>query len=253
MNCKQIEKLLSLYAGRDLDAQSERLITAHIESCTACSAAADEYRQSCDLLQEFAPPAFSEDVYAGIRQNVWRQIESESHTRSWWDDMFALVHPRLTTAFATVVLIAVAALGIYFIANRLSRPNRIAGTVPFVNPKAPDKVQPSGSPDNRVRLQTITSNETPGTRLPVRHPTHQRIHREVIADRADSAVVAQTAPSISVETSTVLDDSARSDPSADDNSGKTLRMEIQTKNPNIRIIWFSPRDTRRVFPKSKGI
>jgi hypothetical protein len=33
-----------------------------------------------ELLQEFAPPAYSEDVYAGIRQNVWRQIESESTT-----------------------------------------------------------------------------------------------------------------------------------------------------------------------------
>lgn len=253
MNCKQIENLLPLYVSRDLDTRSERLVTAHVESCAACSAAASEYQQTRDLLQEFPSPAFSEDVYAGIRQNVWRQIESESRTRSWWEDMFASFHPRLTMAFATVVLIAVSALGIYFLANRLSPPNQIAGTVPFVNPKARDKEQPPGSHDNKTAVQPITSNETPEPRLAVRRPTHRRIHRDAIADRADSVVVAQSAPSLPVETSAALDNPAQSDTSADDNSGKTLRMEIQTKNPNIRIIWFLPRDPKRVSPKSKGI
>ena len=253
MNCKQIEKLLPLYAGRDLDAQSERLVTAHVESCAACRAAAAEYLQTRNLIQEFAPPAFSEDVYAGIRQNVWRQIETESTTRSWWEDMFALFHPRWTTAFATVVLIAVSALGIYFIANRLSRPNRTAETVPFVNPKAGDKEEPSGSPTkDKTGVPPETSNETTRQRLAVRRPTQRRIHRDVIADRADSVVVA-SAPSQTVYTPMDPDTPVQTDESSDNNSKNTLRMEIQTKNPNIRIIWFSQRETRRVSPTSKGI
>jgi hypothetical protein len=251
MNCKQIENLLPLYAGRDLDSRSERLITAHVESCTACATAAGEYQQTRDLLQEVAPLPFSDDVYAGMRQNVWRQIESESVTRSWWEEMFVLFHPRWTRAFATVVLIAVSAFGIYFIANRLSRPNRTAETVPFVNPKAQDKEEPSGSPKDTTSVPPVTANETTRPRLAVRRPTHRRIHRDVIADRADSVVVA-SAPSQTVDTPMDPNNSAQTDESSD-NSKNTLRMEIQTKNPNIRIIWFSHRETSRVSPTSKGI
>ena len=253
MNCKQIEKLLPLYVGHDLDAQSERLVTAHVESCSACSIAAGEYRQTRELLQEFALPVFSEDVYAGIRQDVWRQIESESRTRSWWEDMFALFHPRLATAVATAVLIAVSAFGIYFIANRLSRPNQTAGTVPFVNPKAENKEEPSGSPKEKTSVLPVTSNETPGARLAVRRPTRQRIHRNVIPESQDSLALANSSPSPTVYTPIDPDNSARTDESTDNDSKNTLRMEIQTKNPNIRIIWFSQRETKRVSPTSKGI
>ena len=39
---------------------------------------ADEYRETRQLLQLFAPPPFSEAVYAGIRQRVLREIGRES-------------------------------------------------------------------------------------------------------------------------------------------------------------------------------
>jgi Putative zinc-finger len=253
MNCKQIEKLLPLYAGRDLDTQSERLITAHVESCAACAAAAAEYQQSRELLQGFAPPAVSEDVYAGIRQNVWRQIESESTTRSRWQDMFALFHPRLTTALATVALIAVSAFGIYFIANRLSRPNQTAGNVSFVKPKAPDKEQASGSPDNKASGPAGTSGQTPSPRLADRRATLRRKHRNVVPESQDSLVVAKSVPLQTVYTPMDPGNSGQTDESSDNKTENTLRMEIQTKNPNIRIIWFSQRETRRVSPTSKGI
>jgi hypothetical protein len=38
-------------------------------------------------------------------------------------------------------------------------------------------------------------------------------------------------------------------------SEKTLRVEMQTKDPNIRIIWFTPQPTKQASPSkfSKGI
>ena len=77
MNCKQIEKLLPLYAGHDLSARREQLITTRLQSCAACSATAAEYREARDLLQEFTPPAFSEKAFAEVRKRVWQQIETE--------------------------------------------------------------------------------------------------------------------------------------------------------------------------------
>jgi hypothetical protein len=40
------------------------------------------------------------------------------------------------------------------------------------------------------------------------------------------------------------------DPAA---SEKTLRVEMQTKNPNVRIIWFAHQPIQQDSPGSKGI
>lgn len=249
MNCEQVEELLPLYVGRDLEAGRERLVTVHVESCAACFAAATEHRQTRELIQELVPPAFSDDVYAGIRQNVWRRIESESTSQSQWDVITGLFRPRLTWALAIVALIAVSALGIYLIAGRLSLPQRIAVRDLATHSNGPDKERSK----DETKVPPITSNEPPGSRLADRRTTHRRIRRSVIADRADSVAVAQGAPSLTVDPPTGMDNSAQPDASSDNNSKNTLRMEMQTKNPNIRIIWFSQRDAKRVFPSPKGI
>jgi hypothetical protein len=253
MNCKQIEKLLPLYVGRDLDTQSERLITAHVESCAACSAATGEYRQTRELLQEFAPSVFSEDVYAGIRENVWRQIESESAARSPWKSVLDLFRPRLAWALATVVLIAVSVLGIYLVSNRLSGPQPIAETAPGTNSTAQDNKPPLPSPKEGTRVLPVTPGDTPGPRLADRRATHRRMHRNVVPESADSLAVAKSSPSQTAYTPIDPANSVQTDESSDNNSKSTLRLEIQTKNPNIRIIWFSQRETKRVSPTSKGI
>jgi len=77
MNCTQAHELLPLYAGRDLDEKRARLVSEHIQICTACTRVAGEYREAVELAQHFAPPVFSEDVYANVRRQVMQQIENE--------------------------------------------------------------------------------------------------------------------------------------------------------------------------------
>ena len=253
MNCKQVEKLLPLYVGHDLDTQSERSITAHLESCTACFAVTGEFRSSRELLQEFAPPAFSEDIYEGVRRNVWRQIEAESAARSPWEAVVDLFRPRLAWAFATVLLIAVSLLGIYLISNRLSGPQSIAEVAPGTNSNVPDNKSPLPSTEKGSRVSSVTPGETPRPRLADRRATHRRTLRNVVPESQDSLAVAKHGPSPTVYTPVDPVNSAQTDESSDNDSKNTLRMEIQTKNPNIRIIWFSQRETKRVSPTSKGI
>lgn len=253
MNCQQVEKLLPLYVSRDLEAARERLVIAHVESCAACAVAAGEYRQSRQWLQEFAPPAFSEDVYAGIRQNVWRRIESGSGRQSQWQIIASWFQPRLAWALATVVLIAVSVFGVYLMANRSSSSLRIAASFPGMNPSAQDTELPQSLPDE-ARVPASTSNErSKGQHLAGVRMSRRRTNRSVINDRADSVVVARSGPSLPADSSSRINTFPRSDAGADNSSERPLRMEIQTRNPNIRIIWFSQREPKSESPNSKGI
>ena len=253
MNCKQVEELLPLLVSRDLEAGRERLVTAHVESCAACSVAAGEYRQSRQLLQEFVPPAFSDDVYAGIRQNVWRRIESESSRQSQWQVITSWFQPRLAWASATVVLFAASVFGIYLMANRSSVSPGAAATLPGMNRNAQDK-EPSQLLKDGARVPASTTNEiSKGQRLAGLRTTQRRIHRNGISVRAESVAVARSGPSLPVDTSSRVNTFPQSDADVNKNSENTLRMEIQTKNPNIRIIWFSQRERKPAAPNSKGI
>ena len=78
MNCNQVEELLPLYVGHDLEVERARLITAHVQTCTHCARSAEEYVEAGQLLQQFALPQFSEATYATIRHNVQREIERQS-------------------------------------------------------------------------------------------------------------------------------------------------------------------------------
>ena len=111
MNCKQVEKFLPLWAGGDLESTRERSLREHLASCKACAAAASEYHETRQWLEEFAAPAFSDDVYAEMRQNVWRRIEIEASGPSVSQVIAGWFQPRWVWAPAAVLLIAIA---VYF-------------------------------------------------------------------------------------------------------------------------------------------
>ena len=253
MNCTQVEELLSLYAGHDLAETREQLVTAHLQSCAACSLAVAEYRDTRGLMQDFSPAVFDDDVYAEIRQNVWKQIEKQPQSRARLEWIGVWFQPRLGWAAATALMITISFVGLYFIVKEFTvRPTVIADVprtvVPAVGPvpethdgaplipgegppqrqvnmprrqRKPDRmVAPDRgnslaaySPDAQVKTMQKQTGAPP-SRLPTRAS-------ETLAFQSSSA------PTIGTEN---LDSAARDQ--------KTLRMEIQTKDPNIRIIWF---------------
>lgn len=253
MNCKQVENLLPLYVSHDLDAGREQLVAAHVQACNECHSAADEYRETRLMLQEFAPPAFSEDIYAEIRQNVWREIETEAASPSISEVIAGWFRPRLVWAMATALLVAVSVLGVYLIGNRWTVRQPVAVIGPEQNPTG------SNEPTVATPGAVATASPSPsgagmnGPRQATIHNPERRRDRRRAPDRTDSLVAkAPDAPPVNA-VSPQLNNSAELDSSADHDSGKALRMEIQTKDPNIRIIWFAQQDTKPTSPNSKGI
>jgi len=254
MNCRQIEKLLPLFAGRDLDAQSERLITAHVESCAACSAAAGEYRESRELLQEFAPPVFSEDVYAGIRQNVWRQIEAESTTVSVSEVIAGWFRPRVIWATASALLVAVLVLGIFLIGNRSTPRQEVAVNAPQKNRDGANGQIAAIPPRDTPTPSPLAPREgVKGPRQVYVGHSERRGDRKRAPARLNTLVANAPDALPNTSGSPRLGTLSDPDPSPARDSVKTLRMEIQTKDPNIRIIWFAQQDTKPVsHNNSKG-
>ena len=225
MNCKNVEPLLSLYVGRDLEDEQSRLVAGHLQTCTECSLAADEYAATSQLLQRFEPPSFSDETYASIRGQVLNQIERESHARVWpgfFSQLFSpLVQPRMRWVTAALLL-AVLVTTFYLSRNR------------------------SHQPPNDQRVAVRNSDESaPGLPLVSKGQDNVAVERRQI-NRKRKAKVDSSTNSRVVQRNVIL-----AQPLA---APAPLRVEMQTSNRNIRIIWLSPqRPSAAGTDGSKGI
>src|SRR6185503_9465810 len=243
MNCKQVEELLPLYAGRDLEEKRATLVAEHVQTCAACARVADEYRESVQLSEQFAPPVFSAAVYAGIRQRVLRKIETEATAPSWSQTIASLFRPRLTWAIAGMLLIVVSAFVIYFFMNRRN-----------VEPQLAHKAAVKEQPGTEERSNSGPQGDKRADRSPspmVIHPQRKRFRQmNIVSAKPTSAI--PTAQNVLPQPNSILEQTVfpHNDSAA---AAKPLRVEIQTKDPRIRIIWFVQPETKPEIPASKGI
>jgi len=261
MNCKNVEELLPLYVGRDLEAERARQINTHIQSCIECARSAREYVEANQLLQIFEPPRFSEATYAAIRSNVLREIERKASAPTLIELFMRPLPLHVTWAVSAAVMVVVCVFAYYFVADRMRVPTGTAGVPPAVTTN-------SRSPRLNLIAQasgySTTAGGTPA--VPVKSGVSPAVATNSRKPRLNQTVwhstVAGGTPAVPVRPVPVR--AARYFPAGESNndstntsatSDKTLRLEIQTSNPNIRIIWFShPPNTEGSPPESsKGI
>ena len=221
MNCKQVEDLLPLYVSHDLADKQARSVTDHLQNCAACAVVLNEHREAQQLLQDFAPAAFDAGAYDAIRQNVWRRIETESAKPAVTELIAGWFAPRLAWAAAAMILMAVAIGGIYLFTSRNT--DRRETVVNTPSPKVNPPVKQEGSDGARVAVSGKEKRSQPSQARPTAH----KRGRETVPDSRETLVA--TAPDASRSTGATVDAG----------QGKTVRMEIQTSDPNIRIIWFA--------------
>ena len=258
MNCKQIQELLPLYVGRDLEEKRAQLVTAHVQSCAECARAAGEYRETRQLLQQFTPPPFSEEVYAGIRQRVLREIERESPRSiapTLTQFVSSLFQPRIRWAVATALLVIVSVFAFYSAANRMKGREQVADGHRTINGlTSPSIKEVAGLPPVSI-VENVggTKRLAGGSHLSLR-----RKNPAAATDRTRPATVNNAdTRSIAVEASRKVNDLDEPNAASTRDSAtseKPLRVEMQTKDPNIRIIWFAPQPTKQDSPSkfSKG-
>jgi hypothetical protein len=246
MNCKDVQELLPLHVGGDLAAKKAQSLTGHLEDCSACAASAAEYRESFQLTKNFEPPVFSSEFYDGIRQSVLSEVARDSvAAKPWFLAGFLPLTFRFRPEWAVAAVLVIAVLAVYFVGIRykssletvkaptLGHPTDIAPTKP------PEVAGPIVTPNplDKERPQVVNNKN------PIRKPRQSKVTRTVkdptyIPQRIDS-------PQQSV---------AASAPATKD-SEKPLRVEMQTNDKNIRIIWFTYQNAKHDSPGkgSKGI
>lgn len=269
MNCKQVEELLPLYVGHELEDERVRLITAHVQTCTQCARSAEEYVEASQLLQGFSVPQFSEATFASVRQSVMSEIKRESEAPGLRDLLLRPFQPRLMWAVSTAVLLAVCAFAYYFVANR---PNVLHDQ----KAEAVIKLAPDGVADGRGPRQGSPAGVLDSPAVATSSPNHRMnpapLHKTVRPNLAGGLHSLTTAtnsrkPRLSQpswhsksagEPPAVPGSVQTSVPATFDtsvSSRKPMRLEIQTSDPNIRIIWFSQPSTHggSANESSKGI
>ena len=252
MNCKDVQELLPLYVGRDLEERRLKLITAHLQSCAECAGSVDEYHETRQLLQQFAPPPFSEAVYAGIRQRVLREIERDATAPGLSRLLESLFRPRLRWAVAIALLLAVSVFTFYFVANRSNNRQQVAGSEVKVDGPTSSSIKGS----EEVPPETTVKSKVQGLANST-HPSQRRKGTAVARDRTRPATVnnadtgSRSAEAFPERNLAQPNTVPTLDPAT---SEKTLRVEMQTRDPNIRIIWFTPQPTKQDSPSkfSKG-
>jgi len=249
MKCTHAEKLIPLFAGDDLSAQESDALRQHLESCANCRRLAAEFEESRDWMRGFAAPQFDEAMLDDLRDSVLREIGRGENRSRWLQWIVPGWNLQFAASMAALLLIAF--LAVYVYRGRQPRPG--PGQKDFVNKKQDDNPK---DPDNRARRDNERFDGNPSP-VPTQQPPRKREYRVIENPRVKPVqppdpVIATVAPvpaPINVEP--VVEPLPGGVMAKDDVAftREMTRIEFQTADPNIRIIWLTPKNSNSSLTK----
>jgi anti-sigma factor RsiW len=242
MNCRRVEKLIPLYVEGDLESQSRERIASHLEWCGRCNWLADEFRESQSWLHSTQPPEFDEAFLNSLKADALKLIAESNSRPSLLASLIQQWSRRQVFALAGAVIIVVAVVVLYVYQASTSGRLQIADTT--------KRTELQGArPEETQSASGKTPDTGVATGADLKKPRRSRHHRSVNA--LARSPVFSTEPIESPLASNIsrsggsgpgsFEPSLEPSGSGDD-SPAMLRIEIQTSDPNIRIIWFAPKE-----------
>jgi anti-sigma factor RsiW len=230
MNCTRIEELIPLYVGCDVDRRLSREVQSHLKTCGGCAKLAAEYEASRNWLSG-APPEFDEALLADVKRGIMRELENAKPQAG----LFALMSETVARTLlrpavvAGLLLVVFGTLTFWLYAERQgSRPTQAVVTedkgaseriardsLGGATPSAKKQPQRTGV-NHHTRAAGVSSNR--------RQRSIGVTEEQTITQIAEAKNEAQSPSAVAVD------------------SDGMLRIEIQTVDPNIRIIWFAPKE-----------
>jgi hypothetical protein len=254
MNCQLAAELLPLHAGDDLvNARRRAALAAHLSDCDACRRLADEWAESRSLLRLHAPPEFDAAFFDGIRRAVMQEI-SAPRTPSGLAKLCALVLRPRTLAYAAALLPIVAAATLVALLFFQTKPalqlaaggSSMTAIIGAARPVIDKNVE-------LPPLKGAAANNRANSTLRAKRDARRDVVSPQLASRAQSpgntgaAIGASSAAASRAFTRATSPDAPLSDRAAATlpDERKLLRIEWQTRDPNVRIIWLTPQTNER--------
>lgn len=249
MRCEPFEQLIPLFVGGDLEPLEADELRQHLNTCAHCRRLKEDFEASQNWLTGFAVPEFDEASFAKMRGSVISQIEQQQKRRRWPDFIDWLLpkfSPRFVLASAAIALAIVSGL-IAAVYRQQVIPAKPGGEVIADNGK-----QGGAKLDDRNvitatggQVSTATGRERGFSRP--RHSTAEELPSEAFGNGGSlNPLEPPVIPDEPAATETALFAPAEAEPK------ETLRIELQTADPNIRIIWLTPKESGSPANKSSA-
>jgi hypothetical protein len=240
VNCARASELIPLHVAGDLPARRAQAVAQHLDACAQCRTTADEYAASRAWLQTGAQPVFADAFYDDIRAAVLRQIKQAQHPAPFFASFNAR---RLAYVAAAVALVCVVcALAWRAQVGRKSDSVIVKNGVNELNVPTPTPTsmplgveRVSAEQPHQTAIKQRRPRRSPNTGLPARslHTAHEETAISPQLKRAPAPL--PTNPDEPGPAAAVTE---------------VARIEIQTADPNIRIIWLAP-STADALPKKE--
>jgi len=238
----------------DLTRRQARFVTAHAEACESCRQLIAEYRASQSWLQETARVEFAENFYAEIRSAVLSQIELQRPRTRRFPPPALFFAPQLNRPLAFAASVALlclfAMLAYQFVFRRdadQSHKQAIRHEQHSLPPSAPRQATPPAELKEVARDPQPSHSSLTNTRKRSEFASRQSRtqSRPSTANRRlppSPALVPQERDEQTQTASTGLRPAQPPASGAQTTPAEEIsRIEIQTADPNIRIIWLTPR------------
>ncbi len=238
MKCEHIEQLIPLYVGGDLEPPEADDLRHHLTGCARCRQLNEEFQTSQNWLTGFAVPEFDEASLANMRASVLSEIERQEKRGSWIHWLLPKWNPRLVLAVSTAALVAVTALSVTVYRNRIAPPKPGGDLVTKTGiPVSTDDGQSGTLAENRLSGNGTSTATGVKRRFPGSKLSEPALPEEALNNGGLSFPLE---PPVTVPEQTESETTMSVEPE-DKEPKEMLRIELQTADPNIRIIWLAPK------------
>lgn len=228
MSCEKFEKLIPLYVEGDLRPRQMNGVRTHLSSCLACCKTVESYRATQRWLREAAVAQVPAAALDRMRAGVSRRIDAVPPPAAFWRELergWALLRQWASQPAVSVAAVFVVVLGSVAV-SQVVGPR--GGRSELVERTAAEQL---GSPN------VATMGHGDG-----------ELSQEAFADRGETtggpadevAVDRLLAQASTDELGDGAGEPSGHAPARDDAEDDEMRIEIQTRDPNVRIIWFTP-------------
>lgn len=235
MNCKDFEYLIALYVEDDLHAREAAEVELHIASCPSCKRFAEEIQESQAALRIFSADDFDDAVLNELRRSVMNQISLGHGAAGFWSRLFNRFRWQYAVATTLVAVLALSAS--LHLAGRLDSNQQMAlkGKEPTKSVELPSQAVIEQKPE-RAQVKRPKRNR--------RAPSINSFENLTAAlgpsfeNNLSNPLLSNTAPVPEVAPEPLPEElSVEAENDLPVEQGK-IKVEIQTSNPNIRIIWL---------------